>query len=52
MDSDKRKELIKTIVLLLVIIAVAAVCTRKLVGGQTLTEFRQEQIEESSSNEP
>lgn len=48
MDSDKKKELIKTIVLLVVIIAIAAICARKLVGGQTLLEFQQEQTMENS----
>lgn len=40
MDDKQKKELIKSIILLAVIIAIAVICARKLVGGETLTEFR------------
>lgn len=39
MNIDK-KELIKNILIIIVIIAIAVICVRKLTAGETLSEFR------------
>ena len=44
MDEKQKRELIKSIIILVIIIVIAAFCARKLIGGETLAEFRDKQV--------